>query len=102
MDGYNVTNMHIPATIDISGGKTWDDNNNQDGKRPSSITIRLYADGTALTDKVQTVTQQITGSGHSQICWAYERREIVYTISEDAVTNYTIMYKLQHNQHLYA
>ena len=43
--------MHIPATIDISGSKTWNDNNNQDGKRPGSITIRLYADGTELTDK---------------------------------------------------
>ncbi|MEI3197000.1 MAG: Cna B-type domain-containing protein [Lachnospiraceae bacterium] len=56
VDGYNVTNRHIPATINISGGKHWDDNNNQDGKRPSSIKIRLYADDTELTDKVQTVT----------------------------------------------
>lgn len=54
--GYNVTNTHTPETIDIEGSKTWNDNNNQDGKRPGSITIRLYADGRELTDKVQTVT----------------------------------------------
>ena len=90
VDGYNVTNMHIPATIDISGGKHWDDNNNQDGKRPGSITIRLYADGTELTDKAQIVT---AANGWN---WKWEKlpkyangREIVYTISEDAVTNYT-------------
>ena len=54
--GHNVTNTHTPETIDIEGSKTWNDNNNQDGKRPGSITIRLYADGRELTDKVQTVT----------------------------------------------
>ena len=45
---FNVTNSHTPETIDISGSKTWDDKENQDGKRPESITIRLYADGKEL------------------------------------------------------
>ena len=90
VDGYNVTNMHIPATINISGGKHWDDANNQDGKRPSSITIRLYADGTALTDKVQTVTAADNWKWTFTNLPKYANgREIVYTISEDAVTNYT-------------
>ena len=90
VDGYNVTNMHIPATINISGGKHWDDANNQDGKRPSSITIRLYADGTELTDKVQTVTAADNWKWTFTNLPKYANgREIVYTISEDAVTDYT-------------
>ena len=90
VDGYNVTNMHIPATINISGGKHWDDNNNQDGKRPSSIKIRLYADDTELTDKVQTVTAADNWEWTFTNLPKYANgREIVYTISEDAVTNYT-------------
>ncbi|WP_343013443.1 Cna B-type domain-containing protein, partial [Gemella morbillorum] len=38
---YNLTNKHEPETVNISGEKTWDDNNNQDGKRPESITVKL-------------------------------------------------------------
>ena len=45
VDGYNVTNNHTPATVKVSGTKTWKDNNNQDGIRPSSITVNLLANG---------------------------------------------------------
>ncbi|NLZ70842.1 MAG: Cna B-type domain-containing protein, partial [Clostridiaceae bacterium] len=42
VSGYNVTNTHVPETVDISGAKTWDDADNQDGIRPASIKINLY------------------------------------------------------------
>ena len=90
MDGYNVTNRHIPATINISGGKHWDDNNNQDGKRPSSIKIRLYADDTELTDKVQTVTAADNWEWTFTNLPKYANgTEINYTITEDVVADYT-------------
>ena len=90
VDGYNVTNMHIPVTINISGGKDWNDANNQDGKRPGSITIRLYADGTELTDKVQTVTAADNWEWTFTDLPKYTNgREINYTITEDAVAGYT-------------
>ncbi len=38
---YNLTNKHTPETVDVKGEKTWDDANNQDGKRPKSITVKL-------------------------------------------------------------
>ena len=31
--------------------KVWKDNDNQDGKRPNSITVRLYADGVEVDSK---------------------------------------------------
>ena len=40
--GFVITNTHAPETVDISGSKVWKDNGNQDGKRPESITIKLY------------------------------------------------------------
>ena len=90
VDGYNVTNMHIPATINISGGKHWDDANNQDGKRPGSITIRLYADGTELTDKAQIVTAADNWEWTFTNLPKYANgTEINYTITEDAVADYT-------------
>ena len=44
-----------PETIDISGAKTWDDANDQDGLRPDSITIHLMANG--VEKAVKTVTE---------------------------------------------
>ncbi len=105
IDGYSVSpkngeavnhgtleNIHTPETIEISGTKTWDDNNNQDGARPDSITVRLKADGDEKDRQIVT----------SENGWKYSftglpkyanGKEIVYTISEDAVVGYTSLIK---------
>ena len=41
--GYNITNKI--QTTSISVNKVWNDNNNQDGKRPINITVQLRANG---------------------------------------------------------
>ena len=88
VDGYNITNTHTPEKISITGSKTWDDASNQDGKRPSSITVRLFADGKEVTSKEVTANDNWS--------WSFENldkykdgTEIVYTISEDTVADYT-------------
>lgn len=53
--GFTVKNTHTPETIDISGSKTWVEYAYGDDLRPEKIVIRLYADGTELTDKTETV-----------------------------------------------
>ena len=84
--------MHIsfankPETISISGSKTWDDANDQDGKRPDSITIRLYADGRQI--KTATVTAEDGWAWTFENLPRYENgKEITYTITEDAVADY--------------
>ena len=90
INGYDVTNTHIPETVEISGSKTWNDANNQDGKRPDSITINLLANGKPVDSK--TVKAGADGN------WNYSftdlpkyaaGNEIVYTVTEDAVENYS-------------
>ena len=39
------TNKYTPAKTQVSVKKAWDDKDNQDGKRPSSVTVKLLADG---------------------------------------------------------
>ncbi|WP_152929177.1 Spy0128 family protein, partial [Streptococcus oralis] len=39
------TNKYTPAKTSVSVTKKWDDKDNQDGKRPSSVTVKLLADG---------------------------------------------------------
>lgn len=40
-DSYAITNTHIPAVVTVSAVKIWDDENNQDGIRPSLIQVTL-------------------------------------------------------------
>ena len=40
-EGYTITNSHTPATIEASVEKTWDDNDDQDGKRPEKLLVTL-------------------------------------------------------------
>ncbi len=88
VDGYNITNTHTPEKISISGSKTWDDADNQDGKRPSNIKVILFADGTEVTS--QTVTADNGWKWSFTDLDKYKKgKEIKYTVSEDAVTDYT-------------
>ena len=88
VDGYNITNTHTPEKISISGSKTWDDNGDQDGKRPSSITVRLFADGRVVSHK--EITEKDNWSWSFTGLDKYNSgTEIVYTISEDEVADYT-------------
>lgn len=47
-----LTNTYEPETMDLSVEKVWDDQNDQDGKRPSFVTIALLANGS----QIKTVT----------------------------------------------
>ena len=86
--GYTVVNTHTPQKIDIRGGKTWDDAEDQDGVRPQSITIRLMAG----TEEAKTVT--VTEADGWE--WSFtdlpeyaDGKKIVYTITEDSIPGYT-------------
>ncbi len=87
VDGYNITNTHTPEKISISGSKTWDDADNQDGKRPSSIIVNLLADGEKVDSKTVTAENEWNWSFTDLNKYA-KGREIQYTITEDKVENY--------------
>ncbi len=86
---FTVKNSHTPETIDIPVEKIWNDDNNHDGKRTPSVTVRLYADGAELSSA-------ILNSGNN---WKYSftnldknknGKAIVYTLTEDAIAGYSI------------
>ncbi len=87
-EGYKITNT-LTGTVDVSGSKTWNDSNDQDGKRPSSITIRLYADGSEAASKKVTAADDWSWTFEELAKYSSEGKEITYTISEDLVANYT-------------
>ena len=87
-DGMNITNSYAPETISISGSKTWNDNDDQDGKRPEKITVRLLADG-RVVDSKEIKEEEDNWSWIFEDLPVYEKGEkITYTIKEDSVKNY--------------
>ena len=74
----------------VAGQKTWNDNDNQDGKRPSKITVNLLANGVKVASK--EVKPDAAGT------WAYHfdnlnvvddaGNVIAYTVSEEPVEGY--------------
>ena len=97
INGYNIINKHTPKLINISVEKIWNDDNNNDGLRPESITIRLYKGEGA--DKVEVTSVTLTSANTTDSgSWTYEftdlperenGKKIIYTITEDEVSNYT-------------
>ena len=88
VDGYNVTNNHTPATVKVSGTKTWNDKNNQDGIRPSSITVNLLANGQQVASKTVSASDNWQYSFDNLAAYA-NGKKITYTVTEDAVAGYT-------------
>ncbi len=51
--GYNITNTYSPNKTSVTVNKEWKDNGNQDGIRPDSITVKLFADGVDTNKTVE-------------------------------------------------
>ena len=86
-----ITNKRTPETTEVTVKKVWDDAKNQDGLRPTTITLHLLANG----EKVQTAT--VSGEVET---WSHtftnlpvykNGQKIIYTVTEDTVANYTAM-----------
>ena len=88
--GYNLKNSHTPGKVSVAGTKTWDDSNNQDGKRPDKIKV-------ILNKTVDGQTTKVTEKEVTKDNWNYEfndlpkyenGKEITYSIDEEAVPGY--------------
>ncbi|TFF65272.1 Cna B-type domain-containing protein [Helcococcus ovis] len=88
-DGYKVTNTREPEKVKVEGKKTWNDKDNQDGKRPAEITINLLKNGT----KINSVKVKEADGWK----WKFEGldkyengKEITYSITEEQVDGYSV------------
>lgn len=96
-EGATITNTHIPETVSVSVTKTWADGDDQDGKRPESITLSLYADGGETPVETKTVTPDANGDWKCSFTNLPkyknvdgQRAEIEYTVVETAVPEYNV------------
>ena len=91
--GFTITNTHTNVTKDLTIEKIWQDSNNNDGKRPKSITVRLYKlvgqDKIEVENKAAILT---SANATSENNWSYtysnlpkyeNGEEITYIVEED-------------------
>ena len=87
--GFTITNSYSPETVDVKATKNWDDANNQDGKRPTKITINLLADGQKVASKeVQAAADGTWTATFEKLAKYKAGKEIKYTVTEEAVAEY--------------
>lgn len=87
--GFTITNSYSPGTVDVKATKNWDDANNQDGKRPTKITINLLADGQKVDSKeVQAAADGTWTVEFTKLAKYKDGKEIKYTVTEEAVAEY--------------
>ncbi|RST93507.1 Cna B-type domain-containing protein, partial [Vagococcus bubulae] len=83
-----ITNTHDPEITEIKGEKHWDDANNQDGKRPTSIEVNLLADGKIIDTK--TVTEKDNWKYEFTNLPKYNQGKLIrYTVTENTVEDYS-------------
>ena len=87
--GFTITNSYLPETVVVKATKNWDDANNQDGKRPTKITINLLADGQQVDSKeVQAAADGTWTVEFTKLAKYKAGKEITYTVTEEAVAEY--------------
>ena len=89
VEGFTITNLHEPELIELPVVKTWIDSNNKAGRRPTQITVHLFAN----LEEIEKVTIKPDDKGN----WGYtfqnmpkysNGKEIRYTLTEDKVAGY--------------
>ena len=90
---YDIKNTYNPGKTSIHVTKAWNDARNQDGKRPLSVEVELYADGKA-TGKTATLNESNVWSyTWSDLDEKSNGRTITYSVKENDVNAaYTVTY----------
>lgn len=97
---FIITNSHTPETVNISGEKIWNDINNQDGKRPESIVVKLFANGEEVSSKTVTAEDGWKWTFENLPKFYNHGTPIAYTFVETGIgeTGYSITEIVHPNQ----
>ena len=93
---FIIINTHENEQIKLSGTKTWNDNNNQDGIRPTSIEVTLIG---RVGEKTVYTSEKIEVSADTNWTYEFEKldkfyegKEIIYSVVEENVKGYSVEY----------
>ena len=93
-DTFTITNTHEIETNDIVVTKVWEDEDNESGKRPESVTIILLADGEECGRIELSSDNDWTHTFEGMPVNDEYHKEITYSVSEEVVPkDYEVAYE---------
>ena len=103
IDGTGIVNSHTPGRTSVTVAKAWDDAGDQDGMRPDSARVQLYANGEPSGDAVEldegnnwthTWTGLFQKAGGQDVTYTVEEvgtpEGYAATVSGDATAGFTV------------
>ena len=87
--GLIVKLIHTPGgTVAASGAITWNDDDNRDGLRPESVTLRLFKGEEELDS--QTLTAETEWQyDFGELPYYEDGKKVDYTLTEDEIAGYS-------------
>ena len=84
ISGFTITNSYTPARVNIPYRKIWNDNSDQDGKRPETITFGLFKNDAAAPDQTQVVNaaENIYNGVFANLLKKENGVEVTYSVKE--------------------
>ena len=82
------TNKHEITEVSVNVKKVWSDSDNAEGFRPEDVTVNLLADGEVI-DTVALSEENEWSYGWTKLDGFAGGEEIIYTVTEDKVENYS-------------
>ncbi len=101
VEGFDITNSYTPGETEISVIKSWNDEDNQDGKRPTNIKVDLYKTVDGVETKLDAETQTLSEGNNWSYTWTglpekEAGKTITYTVKEvDVPEDYTSTQKTE-------
>ena len=86
-----ITNTHIPAAASLRVVKIWDDDEDRDRIRPSTLKVMLLADGVPVPGGEKALNETNGWTAEMENLPVYANgQKIVYTWKEEEVNGYTV------------
>ncbi len=95
-NSMDITATNTVETTEITGVKQWNDNDNEDGLRPESITINLMSNDRAVTDSSGNAVTTTASAKNWEFSfknlarYSSDGSEIEYALTEDDVVGYKL------------
>ena len=82
INGFTVTNTHLPEVTTINVNKVWNDSDNKDAKRPNSIIVELYANDEVYDRITLDESNNWRYSFNDLYVYDENNNKITYTVKE--------------------
>src|SRR5699024_4529637 len=89
IDGENIINTHTPETTEVTVSKVWEDDDDQDGVRPESVTVNLLNDRGAVIDDIELNEENQWEYTFTDLPKYEKGNAINYSVTENTVSEYS-------------